>query len=194
MVRREVRRVVGLNLGLCLVSPLLWSPLLMHLPLHTHTHTHTHVWRNMTASWKTLQRTGWCVCVCVRVCMEKLSLSSGKGIISRLSALSLHLSLLFLPLSSFFQTVSRPQFVWSLFVRAWFFYANSRRRCMCVTRAFASHASSFFPLPHLLLKKCVFGWRELCHCSFHQQPCLSEKLAIWLRTNSVAAVHATASV
>lgn len=64
-MQREVRRVVGLNLGLCLVSPLLWSPLLMHLPLHAHTHTHKRLEKYDCIMKDTTKNWMLCVCVCV---------------------------------------------------------------------------------------------------------------------------------
>lgn len=85
---------------------------------NTHTHAHTRMlppWRNITVSWNAEQKS--VVHVCMRVSMEKLSLSSGKEIIfqelSSPSFLSCHsASQQFLNLDSLF--------VWGLFIHVWF--------------------------------------------------------------------------
>lgn len=103
------------------VSPFVSSPFfsqLMFLPLQTHTRAHTRMlppWRNITVSWNAEQRS--VIHVCMRVSMEKLSLSSGKEIIfqelSFPSFLSSHsASQQFLNLDSLF--------VWGLFIHVWF--------------------------------------------------------------------------
>lgn len=84
--------------------PFLWSrhpfsPLLMHSPLHTH--KWLRLWRSMTVSWKTLQRSVRCLCVCA--CLWK---SWAYHLVKEYSVRNYALPALspsrFLPLSSFF--------------------------------------------------------------------------------------------